>query len=131
MFLTDPRNTPCWRKMHATHHYGFLIHLNTGSDYLYCQKLFLSRAKRRDFISNTNIFQRNTWVVQTLVNLFLETGGPGVLVLGGNPLSPNSSETAWNIQTPLYRMDTDSLRMVYVNFHKPICHRDFSMTVFY
>ena len=71
--------------------------------------------------------------MQTLVNLFLETGGPGVvlLVLGGNPLSPNFSETAWNIQTPFYRMDTDSLRMVYVNFHKPICPRDFSMTVFF
>ena len=92
----------------------------------------MSRAKQRDLISNTNIFQRDTWSVQTLVNLFLETGGPGVvlLVLGGNPLSPNFSETAWNIQTPFYRMDTDSLRMFYVNFHRPICLRDFFMTVF-
>ena len=88
----------------------------------------MSRAKRRDLISNTNIFQRDTWSVQTLVNLFLETGGPGVvlLVLGGNPLSPNFSKTAWNIQTPFYRMDTDNLRMVYINFHNPICPRDFS-----
>ena len=29
---------------------------------------------------------------------------------------------------PFYRMDTDSLRMVYVNFHKSICLRDFSGT---
>ena len=43
-------------------------------------------------------------------------------------LSPNSSEMAWNFQTPFYRMDTDSLRMVYVNFHKSICLRDFSGT---
>ena len=27
---------------------------------------------------------------------------------------------------PFYRMDTGSLRMVYVIFHKSICHRDFS-----
>ena len=27
---------------------------------------------------------------------------------------------------PFFRMDTDSLRMVYVDFHKPICPRDFS-----
>ena len=39
---------------------------------------------------------------------------------GGNPLSPNSSKTAWNFQTPFYRMEAGSLRMVYVNFHKPI-----------
>ena len=78
----------------------------------------LSRAKQRDLISNTNIFQRDTWSVQTLVNLFLETGGPGVvlLVLGGNPLSPNFSETAWNIQTPFYRMDTDSFEDVLCKF---------------
>ena len=70
--------------------------------------------------------------MQTLVNLFLETGGPGVvlLVLGGNPLSPNFSKTAGNIQTPFYRIDIDSLRMFYVNFQRPICHRDFSMTFF-
>ena len=54
-----------------------------------------------------------------------------MLVPGGNPLSPNSSKTAWNFQTPFYRMDTDSLRMVYVNFHRPISHRDFFMTVFF
>ena len=41
-------------------------------------------------------------------------------------LLPNSSEMAWNFQTPFYRMGTDSLRMVYVNFHKSICLRDFS-----
>ena len=29
----------------------------------------------------------------------------------------------------IYKMDIDSLRMVYVYFHKPIYHRDFSMTV--
>ena len=45
---------------------------------------------------------------------------------GGSTLSSNSSEMAWNFQMPFYRMDTDSLRMVYVNFHKAICLRDFS-----
>ena len=50
--------------------------------------------------------------------------------LGGNPLSPNSSETAWNFQTPFYRMEAGRLRMVYVNFHKPICPRDFSITIY-
>ena len=44
---------------------------------------------------------------------------------GGNPLSPNSSETAWNFKTPFYRMEAGSLRMVYVNFHKTNCLRDF------
>ena len=53
-----------------------------------------------------------------------------LLVLGGNPLSPNFSKTAGNIQTPFYRIDIDSLRMFYVNFQRPICHRDFFMTVF-
>ena len=47
-------------------------------------------------------------------------------VCRGVPLSANSSETAWNFQTPFYRMGTGSLRMVYVIFHKSICHRDFS-----
>ena len=42
-------------------------------------------------------------------------------------LSPNSSETAWNFKTPFYRMEAGRLRMVYVNFHKPICPRDFSV----
>ena len=46
-------------------------------------------------------------------------------------LSPNSSETAWNFQTPFYRMGTDSLRMIYVYFHRSICNRDFSMTVLF
>ena len=46
---------------------------------------------------------------------------------GGSTLSSNSSEMAWNFQMPFYRMDTDSLRMVYVNFHKPTITRDFSM----
>ena len=50
---------------------------------------------------------------------------------GGNPLSPNSSETAWNFQTPFYRIEAGRLRMVYVNFHKPICPRDFSITIYY
>ena len=50
---------------------------------------------------------------------------------GGNPLSPNSSETAWNFKTPFYRMEAGRLRMVYVNFHKPICPRDFSITIYY
>ena len=45
---------------------------------------------------------------------------------GGSTLSSNSSEMAWNFQMPFYRMGTDSLRMVYVNFHKSICLRDFS-----
>ena len=51
--------------------------------------------------------------------------------LKGDPFLPNSSETAWNFQTPFYRMETGSLRMVYVNFHEPICPRDFSMTIYY
>ena len=42
---------------------------------------------------------------------------------GRNPLSPNSSEMAWNLQTPFYRMEAGSLRMVYVNFQKFICLR--------
>ena len=46
-------------------------------------------------------------------------------------LSPNSSETAWNFQTPFYRIEAGRLRMVYVNFHKPICPRDFSITIYY
>ena len=58
------------------------------------------------------------------------SGGEGGS-LGGNPLSPNSSETAWNFQMPFYRMEAGSLRMVYVNFHKPICPRDFSITIYY
>ena len=49
------------------------------------------------------------------------TGWPGSGEEEENPLSPNSSETAWNFQTPFYRMEAGSLRMVYVNFHKPIC----------
>ena len=49
-------------------------------------------------------------------------------LMGGSTLSPNSSETGWNFQTPFYRIVTDSLRMVYVNFHKSICLRDFSGT---
>ena len=61
---------------------------------------------------------------------FTGRGGVGGCC-GGGALSPNSSETAWNFQTPFYRMNTDSLRMVYVNFHRPICHRDFSMTVLF
>ena len=40
--------------------------------------------------------------------------------LGGNPLLPNSSETAWNFETPFYRKEDGSMRMVYVYFHKPI-----------
>ena len=84
----------------------------------------MSRAKQRDFISDTNFSQRETWSVQTLVNLFLETGGSAVLccgavvlccaVLGAIPLSPNSSETAWNFETPFYRKEDGSMRMVYV-----------------
>ena len=27
---------------------------------------------------------------------------------------------------PFYRMDTDSMRMIYVDFYKPNCSRDFS-----
>ena len=48
---------------------------------------------------------------------------------GGNPLSSNSSETNWNFLMPFYRMNTDSLRMVYVHFHRITCQRDFSMNV--
>ena len=33
--------------------------------------------------------------------------------------------------TPFYRMEAGSLRMVYVNFHKPIFPRDFYMTICY
>ena len=50
---------------------------------------------------------------------------------GANPLLPNSSEMAWNFQMPFYRNDSGTLRVVYVNFHKPICFRDFSMTTYY
>ena len=53
--------------------------------------------------------------------------GGGLGGRGGSPLSPNSSETGWNFQTPFYRMEAGSLRMVYVNFHKPTISRDFSM----
>ena len=53
--------------------------------------------------------------------------GRGGLGGRGSPLSPNSSETGWNFQTPFYRMEAGSLRMVYVNFHKPTISRDFSM----
>ena len=49
-------------------------------------------------------------------------GGPG-----GNPLSPNSSETAWNFKMPFYKIEVGSLRMVYVNFDKPTCPSEFSM----
>ena len=65
------------------------------------------------------------------VTRLLQMGGPGRRCGGGNPLSPNSSETAWNFKTPFYRMEADRLRMVYVNFHKPICPRDFSITIYY
>ena len=34
------------------------------------------------------------------------------------------------LSTPIYRKDTGKLRMVYFNFHKPVCPRDFSMTIF-
>ena len=44
--------------------------------------VFLSRAKRSDLISNTNFFQRDTRSAQTLVNLFLETGGPAGVGVG-------------------------------------------------
>ena len=33
---------------------------------------------------------------------------------------------AKNFQTSFYRMGTDSMRMVYVNFHNSICLSDFS-----
>ena len=45
-------------------------------------------------------------------------GGGGWGSCGGGALSLNSSETAWNFHTPFYRMNTESLRMVYVNFHR-------------
>ena len=47
-------------------------------------------------------------------------GGGGGGGGGGNPLSPNSSETAWNFKTPFYRKEDGSMRMVYVYFHKLI-----------
>ena len=47
----------------------------------------------------------------------------------GGALLSNYSETAWTFPTPFYRMNIDSPRMVYVYFHRPIYHRDFSMTV--
>ena len=70
-------------------------------------------------------------VRHTFAGLVLQMGGPGRRGGGGNPLSPNSSETAWNFQTPFYRIEAGRLRMVYVNFHKPICPRDFSITIYY
>ena len=67
------------------------------------------------------------------ITRLLQMGGPGRRRRcgGGNPLSPNSSETAWNFQTPFYRIEPGRLRMVYVNFHKPTISRDFSKTIYY
>ena len=48
-----------------------------------------------------------------------------------NPLLPNSSEMAWNLETPFYSKDSGILRMGYVNFHKPIWPRDFFLTIYY
>ena len=55
-------------------------------------------------------------------------GGGGVLA-GGYCLLPNSSETTWNFQTPLSWMVGGSMSMVYVNFHKPICPRNFFVII--
>ena len=62
--------------------------------------------------------------MQTLVKLFLQ-----MTKLGGNPLLLNSIETDWNIQKPFYRIE--AMRVVYENFHKYSCPRDFSMTIYY
>ena len=51
--------------------------------------------------------------------------------MGENPLLPNSSEMAWNFQMPFYRKESGTLWMVYVNLHKSICPRVFSMTIYY
>ena len=48
------------------------------------------------------------------------TRPPGQAGPGANPLLPNSSETAWNFETPFYRKEDGSMRMVYVYFHKLI-----------
>ena len=48
-------------------------------------------------------------------------GGGWLGELWGGSLLLNSSKTAWNFQMPFYKMDTDSLRMIYLNFHNPIC----------
>ena len=53
-----------------------------------------------------------------MVHVFLWSGRGGA---GANPLLPNSSETAKNFETPFYRKEDGSMRMVYVYFHKPIC----------
>ena len=42
------------------------------------------------------------------------------MAVGGNPVWSNSSETAWNLQMPFYRIDAGSLRMVYVNIDHPL-----------
>ena len=38
---------------------------------------------------------------------------------------------AWNFQMPFYRKESGTLWMVYVNLHKSICPRVFSMTIYY
>ena len=66
------------------------------------------------------------YLVSANFSYFISTNGwPGGG--GGNSFSPNSSETTWNFQMPFCKMEAGSLRMVYVNFHKPICPRDFSV----
>ena len=61
---------------------------------------------------------------------FQQDIGLGLDYLSGGVLSSNSAETAWTFPAPFYRINIDSPRIVYVYFHRPIYHRDFSMTVF-
>ena len=46
-------------------------------------------------------------------------------MIGGNSLLPNFFKMAGNVQTPFYWIDTDSLMILYINFHRPICNKDF------
>ena len=55
-------------------------------------------------------------------------GGRGWGLAGGYHLSANSFGTVWNISMPLTWLGVSSIRIVYVNFHSPICPRKFFMT---
>ena len=49
--------------------------------------------------------------------------GRSVARLSGGALSLNSFETAWTFPKPFHKMNIDSLRMIYVNFYRPIYDR--------
>ena len=55
-------------------------------------------------------------------------GGSGCDLAGGYHLSPNSSGTVWKFLMLLTWLVVSSRRIVYVNFHSPICPRKFFMT---